>query len=185
MSLLNIAARRATPMLVRAGRHQLRSAHSSHFDAFGVDSVRPRFSFRALSLFTFTPRTTSYRWPPTTPPYVAHYAPPSLPSGIKCMLSLDLERPSLHTIFPLVHAGTKLGQGRNPFKPRRSSSASCAALWGATLGLLFRQSIYFIILAHRGRFGTGRYTSFMYCDILVYYLKVARLSWTEQRNRML
>lgn len=38
-SMITVAARRASPMVARAGRQQARWAHSSHFDAFAVDPV--------------------------------------------------------------------------------------------------------------------------------------------------
>ena len=37
--MITVAARRASPMVARAGRQQARWAHSSHFDAFAVDPV--------------------------------------------------------------------------------------------------------------------------------------------------
>ena len=47
MSLLRVAARRATPMIARAGRQQARQASSGspHYDPFALDPVRPLTTF--------------------------------------------------------------------------------------------------------------------------------------------
>ncbi|PAV15917.1 hypothetical protein PNOK_0877500 [Pyrrhoderma noxium] len=51
-SMITVAARRASPMVARAGRQQARWAHSSHFDAFAVDpsSKKQMFFYRAATL---------------------------------------------------------------------------------------------------------------------------------------